>query len=79
MNLFRRQGSPAATTPLEESEPTVERYRVAQCAGCSRRTPPYVYMSNGKDYCVPCARQVARVMRVFPAGRRDGDITTLDP
>ncbi|MEZ4501058.1 MAG: hypothetical protein R3C39_00320 [Dehalococcoidia bacterium] len=78
MSLFRRHAAPSNEAPLGETDPAVSRYQVVQCAGCSRRTPPYVYMSNGKDYCLPCAKQVARIMRVHPAGKRADDIKTLD-
>ena len=81
MGLFRRHGHPTTAAPdeTEVGAAPVPRYQVLQCAGCARRMAPYVYMSNGKDYCLPCARQVAFVMRLVPAGKRADDVTNLDP
>ena len=34
-------------------------------------------MSNGKDYCIPCVREMLSVMRMAPAGKRESDLRDL--
>lgn len=50
------------------------RTLVLRCTTCRRPEAPFVYMENGKDYCVSCARKIRDVMRFRSAGRRANDI-----
>jgi len=50
------------------------RFVVVRCTTCKRADGPFVYMENGKDYCVSCAQQVRDMMRFTSAGRRSDDI-----
>jgi hypothetical protein len=45
------------------------------CADCQLDRPPYVYMEDGKHYCVECALLVVETERIYPAGQRAEDIT----
>jgi hypothetical protein len=57
----------------------MERRRPAyRCAGCNRWGEKLIFMSNGSDYCRPCARDVWGWFGSRPAGRRHEDITSLD-
>ena len=47
------------------------------CAGCHRPSAQYVYLENGRTYCVSCARGVLQHLHVRPAGRRRDDITDV--
>jgi len=68
--LFDRdpRGSASETTPAKLRLPT------QACAGCHRPSAQYVYLENGRTYCVPCARGVLQHLHVRPAGRRRDDI-----
>ncbi len=76
MKLWKR----AATERTEpaESEREWTRRPPVQCAGCKRPSDRYVYLQNGKDYCIPCALAVRASLGIRPAGRRADDITDLD-
>ena len=45
------------------------------CADCERPIPPYVFLEDGKHYCVECALLVVETERIYPAGRRAEDVT----
>lgn len=74
MGLFSRKPpeAPAPTPTLKARRPVVH------CFGCNRRAEIYVYMENGHDYCVPCARNSYGMMGLRPVGRRPDDITLAD-
>src|SRR5688500_68762 len=79
MNTFsqhRRPGSgsgdPANRVERRES---VRRVPPAACEACQLARPPYVYLENKKHYCVECALVVVTTERIYPAGRREEDIT----
>lgn len=76
---------------LEQEQPSVLQHASAEaparrerrkaplrCAGCNQWGGPFVYMSNGADYCVKCARGISELYGYRPAGRRVGDIVRLD-
>jgi hypothetical protein len=78
-----------STETVEAASPTItigttparlERRRpVYRCTGCHAWRPPVlVFMSNGGNYCPPCARAVHAWSGVRPAGRRFDDIRTFD-
>ena len=50
------------------------RTLVVRCTTCRRADGPFVYMENGKDYCVSCAQKIREVMRFGSAGRRADDV-----
>lgn len=66
--------------PEAEAPSPLERRRSApyRCAGCKQWGDKFVFMSNGCNYCVPCARNLATLYRYRPVGRRAEDIKTLD-
>lgn len=39
---------------------------------------PLVYLSNGQNYCLSCARVLANGYGYRMVGRRPEDVTTLD-
>jgi hypothetical protein len=45
------------------------------CFGCKRSASRYVYMENGHDYCLDCARRLYLDYGIRPAGKREDDIT----
>jgi hypothetical protein len=76
MRFWRRQ---RRSEPTDLGEATGERrLGVTRCAGCGRALPPYVYLSNGKDYCVPCAREIGSFSLIAPSGERRNDVTEVD-
>jgi hypothetical protein len=56
----------------------VERQAPTACADCQLAKPPYVYLEDGKHYCVECALLVVTTERIYPAGRRAEDITLAE-
>jgi hypothetical protein len=78
MGIFSRRKEAETPAAEAETDAPIERYRPPHCTSCKQPFEKYVYMSNGKDYCVDCARELMALMRVQPAGNRDGDITDLD-
>lgn len=60
-----------------DEESRADRKPVLRCAGCGNVAPPYVYMSNGKDYCLDCARRIRDWMGAQPAGERAEDLKDL--
>jgi len=76
MPFFRRKRDEDEAAP--QPQPADARRPILRCAACGNVAPPYVYMSNGKDYCVPCARRLSGWMDVKPAGTRADDIANLD-
>jgi hypothetical protein len=73
-SLQGRNASAPVPTPA-----FIERRRPAyRCAGCNRWGEKLIYMSNGSDYCLACARDVYGWFGNRPAGRRHDDITSLD-
>lgn len=75
MGLFGRKAPPA---PEPEPVALAQRRPALRCVGCNRNEPPFVYMENGHDYCVPCARTIYGRMGLRPAGRRPEDLTLAD-
>jgi hypothetical protein len=66
-------------TQLPAAPAFIERRRPAyRCAGCNSWGEKLIFMSNGRDYCLPCARNVYGMFGSRPAGRRHDDITSLD-
>ncbi len=61
------------TTSDSPSEIT-PRTLVVRCTTCRRPEGPFVYMANGKDYCVACAQKIRDLMRFGSAGRRAEDL-----
>jgi hypothetical protein len=61
---------------METTEQTQHHVRalVVRCTTCRRPEGPFVYMANGKDYCVNCAQQIRDLMRFGSAGRRSDDV-----
>ncbi len=74
MGLFSRKAIPAAPEPIARDK----RRPVLRCRGCNSNQPPFVYMENGQDYCLPCARLTYGKMGLRPAGRRPGDVSLAD-
>ena len=72
------------STPEEPAvavEPAAENLRKdsLRCLGCnSWNRSRLVYMSNGGDYCLGCARHIAHRYWYTVAGKRWTDITSLD-
>jgi hypothetical protein len=58
-----------------ERRKNARRHAPAACADCERPIPPYVYLEDGKNYCVECALLVVETERIYPAGRRKEDVT----
>ena len=71
--LKRTAGESAKPAPY-----LLARRPPAHCAGCKRASARYVYLQNGKDYCLACARAVGASLGIRPAGRRHDDITDLE-
>src|SRR5687768_16133580 len=59
-------------------DPAERRRPAYRCNGCVVWGPRFIHMSNGGDYCLPCARRVSAWFGSTPGGRRAGDIRTLD-
>ena len=65
----------------EEDSTSVERRTHTRrqaptaCADCELPKPPYVYMEDGRHYCIECALLVVETERIYPAGQRAEDIT----
>ena len=77
MRLFNRaHRNEAEATPAPDW--TEIRRPVIQCFGCRQVRPPYIYMENGRDYCLPCARASFELMHLRPAGQRGEDLTIDD-
>ncbi len=49
------------------------RIDASRCFGCGRREALLVYLKNGHDYCVACARVIYLELGIVPAGRRWAD------
>jgi hypothetical protein len=75
MRWFKRTPEPEPEPVEEPIDWSARRKQPIACAGCRRVYPPYVYAENGKDYCVDCAKESFNLMRIRPAGQREGDIT----
>ena len=80
LSTFLEQSqSPALEHASAEAPERRERRKPPlRCAGCNQWGGPFVYLSNGRDYCVKCARGLTALYGYRPAGRRAGDITRLD-
>jgi hypothetical protein len=59
-------------------DPHDNRRPTERCFACNRVVPPLVYIENGHDYCMACARAVLIELHMKPAGRRSTDLTTVD-
>lgn len=57
--------------------PTEQRRSPFRCVGCATQPERFLYMSNGRDYCLDCAKGLAGMYGYRPLGRRAGDITAL--
>ena len=67
-------GEVASTQPAG-----VERRQAAvRCSGCGAASESFVFMSNGGDCCLKCARSLAETFGYGPVGMRADDITSLD-
>ena len=71
MRLFRSR--PAETSEVGQDAMKVRRL-VRECHACGQARALYVYADNGRDYCVPCARDLWVTMGLRPAGRRRDDL-----
>ena len=60
------------------AEPAWVRNNPRYCAGCKRSFSRYVFLENGKEYCVPCARELTWLLGIKPSGQRKDDITLAD-
>ena len=69
---------PSANTAPPAKAFTERRHPAYRCAGCNGWGQELIFMSNGRDYCLPCARRVSGWFGSLPAGRRHDDITSLD-
>ena len=75
--FFRRR--PPAPTVAEPQNAADRRRDVHVCAGCLVWSSKLVYMSNGLDYCVNCAKKLSRhPFGLKVAGKRDEDIKVLE-
>jgi hypothetical protein len=73
--LLRRERG----APFEVAAARVERRHPAyRCAGCNGWGESLIFMSNGRDYCLPCARTVSSWFGSHPAGRRHDDLKSLN-
>ena len=79
MNFLKRRPPepppPPAAVLQPEAAPVFKRAPIFRCPGCSAERPPYVYLENGSDYCIPCAKRIMGSMGLRPAGKRADDIT----
>jgi hypothetical protein len=64
------------TDPKPVAELVDRRRRVQRCVRCHAWVT-LVFMRNGGDYCVPCAKRLRDLHGTTPAGRRATDITDL--
>ena len=81
LSLFARVFASTPQEPAVEAGPATEDQRKVplRCLGCnSWNRTRLVFMSNGGDYCLGCARQIARTYGYTAAGKRWTDITSLD-
>jgi hypothetical protein len=78
MRWFKRNSKAEPEATDEVIDWAARRREPMKCAGCQRANPPYVYAENGKDYCVDCAKKNFDLLRLKPAGKRDGDLTLTD-
>lgn len=81
LSLLTRVFGPSDHAPVVEAERAQEDHRkvVLRCLGCNTwNRSRLVFMSNGGDYCLGCARQIARTYGYTVAGKRWTDITSLD-
>lgn len=76
MRLWKHSRAP--TPEPEANEHGWTRRAPVHCAGCKRASERYVYLRNGKDYCIPCALAIRASLGILPGGRRAEDITDLD-
>jgi len=71
MRLFR-------TRPLDgrlvDPAALVVRHAARECSSCGQERALYVYANDGRDYCVPCARDLWVTAGLRPAGRRHEDV-----
>lgn len=63
--------------PMVIEAPTEQRRSPFRCVGCATQPERLLYMSNGRDYCLACAKGLAGMYGYRPLGRRAGDITAL--
>jgi hypothetical protein len=61
---------PSADIPARVEE---LRRPARRCAGCLTWPDQLIYLSNGQDYCVPCARRLYAAHGWVPAGTRNED------
>ena len=76
--IARRLGLEALDSTDLEAKTEERRQPASHCAGCNTSDVSLVFMSNGGDYCLSCARGLAETFGYGPVGMRADDITTLD-
>lgn len=81
MSQLARMFGGTPEPPVVEPKPAPEDLRkdALRCLACnSWNRNGLVFMSNGGDYCLGCARQISRRYGYAPAGKRASDIIMLD-
>ena len=68
MRLFRSKKAVVVASGVLPRDP------VRECAACGQERALYVYADDGRDYCVPCARDLWVTQGLRPAGRRRDDL-----
>lgn len=80
-SLLARVFASGEEAPVVQADPAAENHRkvALRCLGCNTwNRSRLVFMSNGGDYCLGCARQIARTYGYTVAGKRWTDVTSLD-
>jgi hypothetical protein len=77
-SLLLRLFSPDRGQSEPEDPPFTERRKPPyRCAGCRVWTSNLVFLRNGANYCLDCARNLENMWGTSPAGKRTDDITDL--
>ena len=71
MRLFRSRPSEASVGAPDAVQ---VRRPVRECYACGQARALYVFADDGRDYCVPCARDLWVTKGLRPAGRRREDL-----
>ena len=80
MSRLAQVFAPRAEPPVVEAQPEPQNQRkvALRCLGCnSWNRTRLIFMSNGGDYCLGCARHIANRYGYTVAGKRWTDITSL--
>lgn len=75
--IARRLGLAALDSSNLEASAGERRQPATSCDGCNTSASRLVFMSNGGNYCVDCARGLAEAFGYGPVGLRAEDLTTL--